>query len=451
MSLRLRYYLAILPLFVGLGLINSLLGYYVERNEIRWGLQERSQGVAASIAGFWEVIPGQSDGDPSNALERYSNRLGGLSISWFEPSGASWRERPLRHETAIPAPPAPTPELTSKLNAGRLAWAFVELTGAPSDLSVGYAPVTDADGNVLAVIAVSERDSSLRDAIAALQRRLAILMVALILVGVGAAELITRIARRELGALTSAAREATQGRYVQELREGRIRELNDLGGTLLTMTSLLADESHQTRRRFFKSAPLPDDSELALSYRTHLEPPMPGSLGPARLSYRRLGVIEPEDFCGWRKAPTGWYLVLGRCRRTDAALSALERMVRSEATRDFLLGVAVGRPHGPTWPQALKLFPCAALQLVFIPASGNAPTGWTLDPARDVPVPWTPTERRDVLGSLPAEALNIGQAYSDQFPDRSAEQIADELAGLLCTRFQGQLVICDREDNKATV
>ena len=51
MSLRLRYYLAILPLFVGLGLINSLLGYYVERNEIRWGLQERSQGVAASIAG----------------------------------------------------------------------------------------------------------------------------------------------------------------------------------------------------------------------------------------------------------------------------------------------------------------------------------------------------------------------------------------------------------------
>ncbi len=56
-----------------------------------------------------------------------------------------------------------------------------------------------------------------------------------------------------------------------------------------------------------------------------------------------------------------------------------------------------------------------------------------------------------MLGSLPAEALHIGQAYSDQFPERSAEQIADELAGLLCTRFQGQLVICDREDNKATV
>ncbi len=344
MSLRLRYYLAILPLFVGLGLINSLLGYYVERNEIRWGLQERSQGVAASIAGFWEVIPGQSAGDPSAALERYSNRLGGLSISWLEPSGESWRERPLLHDESIMAAPTPTPELTARLNAGQLAWTLIEAADAPNDLSIGYAPVIDAEGALRAVIAVTERDTSLREAIAALQRRLVILMLALLLIGVGAAELITRIARRELSALTSAAREAAYGRYAQELPAGRIR----------------------------KSAPLPDDSELALSYRTHLEPPMPGSLGPARLSYRRLGVIEPEDFCGWREAPTGWYLALGRCRRTDTALSALERMVRSEATRDFLLGVAVGRPHGPTWPQALKLFPCAEAARPDLAASAEA-------------------------------------------------------------------------------
>lgn len=449
MSLRLRYYLAILPLFAGLGLINSLLGYYVERNEIRWGLQERSQGVAASIAGFWDVIAPMPDSDASAALERYSNRLGGLSISWFEPEAGSWRERPLLHDETIPAPPAPSPELTAKLNAGRLAWTFIESTGAPSDLSVGFAPVTDADGNVRAVIGVSERDSSLREAIAALQRRLGILMVALILIGVGAAELITRIARRELGALTSAAREATQGRYVQALPEGRIRELNDLGGTLLTMTSLLADESHQTRRRFFRSEPLPDDGELAVSYRTHLDQPLPATLGPMRLSFRRLGEVTPEDFCGWREAQNGWYLAMGRCRRGAEQIPALERMVRSEATRDFLLGVATSRPHGPTWPQALKLFPCAALQLVFIPASGQAPTGWTLDPARDVPVPWAPSEGREVLGSLAPEALQIGKAYADQFPDRSPDQLADELAGLLCTRFQGQLVICDLKDHRA--
>ena len=47
MSLRLRYYLAILPLFAGLGLINSVLVYYTERNELRWGLQERAQHQSA--------------------------------------------------------------------------------------------------------------------------------------------------------------------------------------------------------------------------------------------------------------------------------------------------------------------------------------------------------------------------------------------------------------------
>ena len=33
MTLRIRYYLAILPLFVGLGLVNSLLVYTMERND----------------------------------------------------------------------------------------------------------------------------------------------------------------------------------------------------------------------------------------------------------------------------------------------------------------------------------------------------------------------------------------------------------------------------------
>lgn len=450
MSLRLRYYLAILPLFAGLGLINSLLGYYVERNEIRWGLQERSQGVAASIAGFWDVIAPTPDSDPAAILERYANRLGGLSVSWFEPGASSWRERSLRHDPAIPPPPMPTPELGEKLLAGRLAWTFIEAPAAPTDLSIGYAPITDADGKVLAVIGVTERDSSLREAIAALQQRLATLMIALLLIGIGAAELITRIARRELGTLTRAAQDAAQGRFAQTLPEGRIRELNDLGGTLLTMTSLLADESHQTRRRFFQSEPLPDDSELAASYRAHLDRPLPALLGPMRLSYRRLGTVTPEDFCGWREAANGWYLAMGRCRLSDPGMPALERMVRAEAVRDFLLGVAANRPHGPAWPQALKLFPCAALQLVFVPASGNAPTGWTLDPQRDVPVPWTPADGREVLGSLPAEALAIGQTYADQFPDRSSDQIADELAGLLCTRYQGQLVVCDLKDHRAT-
>lgn len=446
MSLRLRYYLAILPLFAGLALINSLLIYYIERNEIRWGLQERAQGAAASIAGFWDAIAPQADSDASAALQRYSKRLGGLSVSWFERDGAAWRERPLHREDAVAPPLAPVAELS----AGQLDWAFVESPDEPADLSMGYAPVTDAGGATRGVIAVTERDTSLREGIAALERRLGVLTLALILVGVGAAEAISRIARRELGVLTHAAEDASHGNYAQDLPEGRIRELNDLGGTLLTMTSLLADESQQTRLRFFQSEPLPDDDELAANYRTHLEQPLPDTLGPVRLAFRSLGAVTPEDFCGWRETPSGWYLALGRLVPAPDQPSALERMVRGEAVRDFLLGVAISRPDGPSWPQALQLFPCLALQMIFIPSSGKSPTGWTLDPIRGLPVPWTPTENREVLGSLPAEALHIGQAYADKFPELTSDQIADELAGLMSSRFQGQLVICDLKDRKAT-
>lgn len=65
-------------------------------------------------------------------------------------------------------------------------------------------------------------------------------------------------------------------------------------------------------------------------------------------------------------------------------------------------------------------------------------------------MPWTPSEEREIIGSLPAEALQIGQAYADQFRNRSANQIAAELCGLMGARFQGQLVIFDLKNDKLT-
>ncbi|HWS26844.1 MAG TPA: hypothetical protein VN259_09790, partial [Xanthomonadales bacterium] len=364
MTLRLRYYLAILPLFVGLGLINSLLVYYTERDELSWGLQERAQGAAASVVGFWEVIePGSKDA-PAPALKRYSERLGGLSISWFEMEGDAWRQRTLLQTENLPLPPPPPGDAGARLHHAQLAWSFLAQPQADADLNVGYAPLVDADGKLRAVIAVAERDQTLRTATAALKLRLGGLMLALLLAGVAAAELITRIARRELTTLTTAARDAARGHYLSRWPDGHIQELNDLGGTLLTMTSLLADESHQTRRRFFQAEPLPDQAALARGYRQHMLQALPEMVGDTRAAYRQLGEQTPEDFCGWRQTATGWYLCTGRRRRTGDAGNLLQSMVQAESACEFLLGVAVGRPLGPSWPEALKLFPCECLQLI---------------------------------------------------------------------------------------
>lgn len=450
MTLRLRYYLAILPLFVGLGLINSLLVYYTERNELRWGLQERAQGAAASIVGFWDVIEPGTEHNPAPALKRYSQRLGGLSISRFESAGSEWTPRTLLHTEDLPLPPPPPGDAAVRLRNAQLAWTFLAQPEANADLNVGYAPLVDANGELQAVIAVAERDQSLRTATAALELRLGGLMLALLLAGVLAAELITRIARRELKALTTAARDAAHGHFLNSWPVGHIKELNDLGGTLLTMTSLLADESHQTRRRFFQAEPLPGQADLALAYRHHMEKLLPAMAGESRAAYRQLGAPTPEDFCGWRETPTGWYLCVGRRQRADSEAALLERMLQAEATREFLLGVAVSRPQGPSWPEALALFPCDCLQLIFVPASGRAPTGWTLDPTRGLPLPWSPRRGREALGTLPADALPIARAYANQFPERPIDQVAEEVATLLSARCTGLLVLCDFQAMTAT-
>lgn len=449
MSLRARYYLAILPLFLGLGLINSLLVWYTERNEIQWGLQERAQGVAASIAGFWPQIAPQPSDSPAARLARYSQRLGAVSVAWFEPDGLHWVNRTLLETAGVPLPPPPVGALDAQLRGGRPGWLLRESTEDEGDLNNGYAPIVGDDGRVRAVIAIAERDLTQRAELSQLQWRLGGLLLALLLAGIAATELIARIARGELGALTAAARDAAHGRFLSHWPTGRIRELNDLGGTLLTMTSLLADEKHQTRRRFFQSEPLPGDEDLASAFHAQLEQVLPPAIGDVQCAHRRIGEPLPEDFCGWREGGAGWYLAVGRCRPPEVETGALARLVRAAATREFLLGVATSRPHGPTWPDALRVQPCVSLQVVLLPASGQAPTGWTLDPGRGRPQPWTPGDRREVMSTLPAEAHQIAQAYANQFPDRPVEQIAEELCSLLGARHQGLLVICDLHATRA--
>ncbi|HWS27889.1 MAG TPA: hypothetical protein VN259_15105, partial [Xanthomonadales bacterium] len=62
---------------------------------------------------------------------------------------------------------------------------------------------------------------------------------------------------------------------------------------------------------------------------------------------------------------------------------------------------------------------------------------------RALPVPWTPPRGREVLGTLPAEAVQVGRAYANQFPDRPIDQVTEEVATLLSARYSGLLVLCD--------
>lgn len=449
MTLRMRYYLAILPLFAGLGLINGMLVLYLERSELLWGLEQRAQGSAVVLAGFWKAAMGEETDAGSSErrdqqLAAFSQRLGGVSVSWLQRDGDNWSRRLLHADRSHEAPPVPEARVFEELRRTGSAVRFVARPEADSDLSIGYAQLRLSSAHQLeSVLVVSTTDRSLRDAMAALTRRLIVLVALLILVGVVVAEWITRLARSELKLLDRAASELSSGRYTQQWSPGRIKELNDLGGTLLTMTSLLADGSHQTRRRFFQSEPLPGDVDLAEAYRQERDSLTQAAMKKLACCYKQLGQASPEDFIGVRISTQGCFLVVGRCAPAPARLSLLERMVRADATLEFLLGVAQSRPAGPSWSDALKACPCEKLQVLFNPGVHKPPSGWELDPVRAGPRAYAPSQAREILGTLSEDARKIARVYTHQFSSHPLEQLADDLAGLLTPRYSGLLVICD--------
>jgi hypothetical protein len=441
MSIRLRYYLAILPLFLGVALINGLLVFTLDRQEIRWGLEQRAQGAAAVLAGFWPTLAGESPERQRDKLKAFSRRLGGLAIDRLLPTADGWQRETLlaREGLSLPLPGA---HEDVALRSSALAWTFVAQPAAAADLTVGYAPLAGADGSVQAVLAVGEADTSLREATAALVRRMALLSTLLLLGGAIVAEWLTRFARRELGALNAAARQLADGHYLQHWPNGRIRELNDLGGTLLTMTSLLADGSHQTRRRFFEAELLPGDADLAACLRQSTLPrELPEALA-ARCAWRAIGEPLADEFFGFVRGARGWVVLAGLCRPDARAASELQRTLRATAARDVFLGLAQGGADAAAWERALQLFPCLALQWVHLADAGPA-EGWALDPLCNALQGWQPKRRFALLGTLPREALRLARAYEGQFPRRALPQAMDEITGLLAGKFRGILVICE--------
>lgn len=438
MSIRLRYYLAILPLFLGVALINGLLVYTLDRQEIRWGLQQRAESSAAVLAGFWPTVFEESAERQRAKLRAFARRLGGVAITGFTERG----EASLLLELEGVAPARLDPQRAARLAEQPLDWDWQSRPEADSDLNIGFARVPDGSGGDYRILAVSEPDQTLREATAALVGRLGLLSLVMLLAGVLVAEWLTRFARRELGALGEAARQLAGGQYLQHWPVGRIRELNDLGGTLLTMASLLADGSHQTRRRFFEAELLPGDADLAAALRRSVLPEqLPEGLA-ARCTWRGLGPSLPEEFFGQRRVAEGWWVVVGVQRAEAQLRSELQRSLAALACRDALLERLAAGSAAAALGELLAQFPCSVLQLLWLPDSGPA-RGWNLDPLSQQLVEFTPRRRFVMIGTVSREAIRLARAYEGQFPRRALEQAMEEIGGLLSGSQRGILAMAE--------
>jgi HAMP domain-containing protein len=444
MTLRLRYHLALLPLFLGLALGSVSLFYVMQRDEISWGLAEESRSRALFLATFLGVRTDResfdSEAGRQRALAQLAETTGGANLQWFVLEKSGWRARPLFESPGLEAPAAPTPSIIEQLRLGRPVARHLRRPTEASDVSIGYAAVEDERGVIRAVVGVATVDTVTRAELRHVRdtslRFLAIVMAA----GFVIAEALTRRARADIERLAAGARALARGDYTHRWRGSAIRELDDLSSTLGSISRILRDGVDRTRRRFLRAEQMPGEEEIAAAYRQRcLTANAPAPAVDVPCAIRRVGHTGCEDFWGVRRTATGWHLVAGRLQPAEEQMPMLQRIVRAEAARDYLLGLLSDRPPAEAWQELDAVFKAADGESASVSLADRAAVTAAHGPARVRATPHAAAP--NLVGSLAPATMDFAREYLRQFPRRPIDALADELAALLADRDNGIIIV----------
>ena len=118
MTLRWRHYLAVISLVLGLGLASSAVLIRLVTNETEWGMQQRAEGAATSVAEFLPLLEAASPDRRQAMLDDVLARLGDAALQvqawpldgaaprmqmylWSAPSESSLTVAPLAEEYPV--------------------------------------------------------------------------------------------------------------------------------------------------------------------------------------------------------------------------------------------------------------------------------------------------------------------------------------------------------------
>jgi HAMP domain-containing protein len=434
-----------LLLFGGFGLANSLFYYTIMRSEMEWSSSEQARGRALLLAAFMgrDRLPSSPDFDTFllPALRRLSaSTEGGLNVQWFEQDKNGTKATPLLNSAELPPPAMLGPEQWAQLRKEDADSLFVIVPERDADLNFGYARVLDKTGAVRAVVAISSRDGIVLAESKAVLFQCLWYVLAVSLIGLCVAEILTRSALRAIVQLEKDANALARGDYNHEWRNSRISEFNDLSNTLQTIAQILQEGIRQTRRRFFQAELLPRKEEIAMDCQEFCDSNMVPSPSEPRVALRRVNGGCLEDFWGFRSDEKGWRLVVGRLEPSSAELDMLGRIVRANSSRDFLLGCAFADKPEEVWGRMRRVFPCIQGELVLLPQGSDAVSHLVYPP---LPDEGKASDKRGVLGTLDEESLRFAREYARRFPDQPVEAVAEKLSMLLASGGSGLLVVYD--------
>jgi HAMP domain-containing protein len=282
------------PIFLLLALISSLLLFFLERSEVRWGLDSEAQGLALTIAEFTD---GAALSDQSSALRAPLDRILQFSqarrIDVFEVAAGQTRPVLTVGTPGEPSSAPPSPDTLRRVLDGE---SVSQPATDAGDRLVAYSPIRDGDRHVRGIAAVRTSLEPLHAHRDAISVRTATISAGLLAVGCLVSLVISRIISKEIGQLTRTARAFASGDYEARIEPGTIDEVAVVGSTFGIMGSVLHDATERATREMLQLERFNTESDLVECYAARFAAPINEERGGVSLAIDRLGEPTNGDF-----------------------------------------------------------------------------------------------------------------------------------------------------------
>ena len=377
MKIHTQNLITIVPIFLGMALINGILAYITQRQEIMWGIREEICAMATATAEFLDhdiIRKLQEKPNDEQLRKRLETPL--KRVQSWDKKQRFFLLTPDYRESFFSFG-----RKDEKKNIPQLAYKFSKIKDEETDVVLAgiekndqngatmtaYIPIYDKDRRLLSVLGVETDVQSFFDRIKEIRNTLYIVMSSIGLLGVIIASFISGIITRKINQLTQASLTMASGQYNQRVNIGTIREVSDLSNTFNTMSSILEEALSKTKRTLIENEQFRISADLANYFNQNFFTPIEENFNKVSVSVKSISKKPSGDFFGVFNVYNGTYAVLGRLSKNGE----LDTVTSSAAAYTFIQQELNQHEPKQAFENTKRLFDLEAFQCLFWDEAGR--------------------------------------------------------------------------------
>ena len=366
--------LAIVPIFLGMALINGILAFTTQYQEIKWGINEEVSAITTAAAEFL-------DRDLITALKKNPNNrevIEKLSIPFakiknFQQQQCFFLLYPedkkiffsYSTDDKTYENPKPTVNIEQFVNkhTDLIIEGFRKIDENKSVL-IAYAPIYDEYGKLISVLMVEHDAKYFLDRTQKIKNKIFIITGLITLIGLVAALLISYIITYKISQLNKAALIVEAGHYDYQVNITMIQEMVDLSNTFNTMSSILGEVLARTKRTLIEGEQFRTDRDLANHFKQKFSQPIEGTFNNVSVAARVFTKNATGDFCGVLEVDKkGTYVVIGRI--TVKGDGEIDSVITASAAYNFIRQRLIYQEPRAVFEDAKDLFELKKFKCMF--------------------------------------------------------------------------------------